>query len=68
MVAKSSSLEAIDEIDYLGYFLENGNLDRLKDLKPATFTFIHGFSEGIDRWYSYLRGEVTYAEKPVLKK
>jgi len=56
MVAKSSSLVAIDEIDYLGYFLENGNLDRLKDLKPATFTLIHGFSEGIDRWYSYLRG------------
>jgi len=68
MVAKSSSLEAIDEIDYLGYFLENGNLDRLKDLKPATFALIHGFSEGIDRWYSYLRGEVAQAEKPVLKK
>lgn len=68
MVAKSSSLEAIDEIDYLGYFLKYGNLDRLKDLKPATFTLIHGFSEGIDRWYSYLRGEVAQAEKPILKK
>ena len=68
MVAKSSSLEAIDEIDYLGYFLENRTLDRVQDLKPAAFTLIHGFSEGIDRWYSYLRGEVAHAEKPVLKK
>jgi hypothetical protein len=67
-VAESSSLEAVDEIDYLGYFLENGNLDTPKDLKSANFTLITGFSEKIDRWYSYLRGEVTKAEKPALKK
>lgn len=67
-VAETSNLEAIDEIDYLGYFFENGNLDRLKDLKPANSTQIIGLSEGIDRWYSYLRGEVAKAEKPVFKR
>ena len=68
MVAKSSSLEAIDEIDYLGYFFENGNLDRLKKVEAATLVMIHGFSEEIDRWYSFKRGEIENAEKPVLKK
>lgn len=67
-VAESSTLEAIDEIDFLGYFFEYGNLERLKKLKPANSALIIGFSEGIDRWYSYLRGEVAEAEKPVLKK
>ena len=67
-VAESSNLEGVDEIDFLGYFFEYGNLDRLKKLKPSNSTLIIGFSEGIDRWYSYLRGEVAKAEKPVLKK
>jgi len=67
-VAESSTLEGVDEIDFLGYFFEYGNLDRLKKLKPANSTLITGFSEGIDRWYSYLRGEVSIAKKPVLKK
>ena len=67
-VAESSSPEAVDEIDYLGYFLANGNLDMSKDLKRANSTMIIGFSERIDRWYSYLRGEVAKAEKPILKK
>lgn len=67
-VAENSTLEASDELDFLGYFFEYGNLERLKKLKPAIFTQIIGFSEGIDRWYSYLRGEVTEAEKPALKR
>lgn len=67
-VAENSAIEAIDETDYLGYFLENGNLGRLKNLEPSNSTLIVGFSEGIDRWYSFLRGEVSKSEKPVLKK
>lgn len=67
-VAEISSPEALDEIDYLGYFFENGSLDMPRDLKTANSTLIIGFSEKIDRWYSYLRGEVAGAERPVLKK
>ena len=67
-VARHSSLEAMSELDYFGYYLDYGNLKKLKKLKPATSVFIQGFSEEIDRWYSYLRGEVKYAEKPALGK
>lgn len=67
-VAESSTLECVDELDFLGYFFEYGTLNKLKEMKPANSSLIIGFSEGMDRWYSYLRGEVSTAEKPSLKK
>ena len=67
-VAENSTIEAVDEIDYLGYFLENGNLRKQKNMAGGDIVQIIGYSEEIDRWYSYLRGEIKNAEKPVLKK
>jgi Nuclease-related domain. len=67
-VAENSTIEAVDEIDYLGYFLENGSLRKQKNMVGADIVQIIGYSEKIDRWYSYLRGEIKNAEKPVIKK
>lgn len=67
-VAKNDDLTAIDELDFLGYFLEHGHLTKSEDLKSIQSPLIHGYSEKIDYWYSFLSGEVESAEKPVLKK
>jgi hypothetical protein len=67
-LAMTSGLQAIDELDLLGYFFENGHLKIDKNQKSAKGIFISGYSEEIDRWYSYLRGEVASAKKPTLKK
>jgi hypothetical protein len=67
-IAMTSDLQTTDELDLLGYFLKNGNLDIEKDLKGAKGVFIHGYSEEIDKWYSYQRGEIKSAKKPMLSK
>jgi hypothetical protein len=67
-LAMNSRLQAIDELDLLGYFFENGHLEIDKNQKSAKGIFISGYGEEIDRWYSYLRGEVTSAKKPTFKK
>lgn len=66
-VERKNNLQAIDELDFFGYFLDHGSLAKEKDLKNVKSPLIHGYSEKIDRWYSYLRGEVKSAEKPKLK-
>ena len=66
-VERENTLQAIDELDYFGYFLDHGSLAKEKNLKDLKSLLIHGYSEKIDRWYSYLRGEVKSAEKPTLK-
>jgi len=67
-IAKNYDLKAVDELDFFGYFLDHGNLNREESLKEINNQLIHGYSEKIDRWYSYLRGEVGSAEKPTHKK
>ena len=66
-VERENDLQAIDELDFFGYFLDHGNLAKERSLKNLKSPIIHGYSEKIDRWYSYLRGEVGQAEKPALK-
>lgn len=63
-LSKDNDIRAIDEIDYLGYYLENGSLTKDKDIKVRGVPLINGYSDKIDRWYSYLRGEVEFADKP----
>jgi len=67
-VSRKYELKAIDEIDFFGYFLEHGSLSKGHDLQIVESPLIHGYSEKIDRWYSYLRGEVETAERPVRKR
>jgi rhamnogalacturonyl hydrolase YesR len=65
----TSDLQTTDELDLLGYFFEHGDLRKEEYLKDVSGgLFIHGYSEKIDRWYSYLSGEVKSAEKPMLKE
>ncbi len=67
-VAENSAIDAVDEIDYLGYFMEKGDLKKTREMSAGDYVQIIGFSEKIDRWYSYLRGEVENADKPSRKK
>ena len=46
------------------YYLENGNLTKPESIDILSSPLIHGFSEKIDRWYSYLDGDIAFAEKP----
>ena len=61
---KTDSVEAIDEIDYLGYFLDNGNLaigissDRV---------LLSGYDQKISYWFDYLAGVRGKVEKPKIK-
>ncbi|KKG13085.1 hypothetical protein [Methanosarcina sp. 2.H.A.1B.4] len=63
-LGKENDIVAMDELDYLGYYLENGSLTKTEDIDSLTIPNIIGYSEDIDKWYSYLRGEVDFAEKP----
>ncbi|WP_445474541.1 hypothetical protein ACT9XH_09190 [Methanococcoides methylutens] len=60
---KDNDIVAMDELDYLGYYLENGSLTKTEDIEGPTNPNILGYSENIDTWYSYQRGEVDFAEK-----
>lgn len=53
-----------DELDFFGYFLKYGSLSKAKDIEGKTIPTIIGYTEDIDRWYSYERGEINFAEKP----
>ena len=61
---KNQEIKALDELDFLGYYLENGSLKKFEDLISSASPLINGFQENIDRWYSYERGEIGFAEKP----
>lgn len=63
-LSKDNDIKSIDELEYLGYYLQNGSLTKEKDIKGKTIPMIIGYSEEIDKWYSFLRGEVEFAEKP----
>jgi 6-pyruvoyl-tetrahydropterin synthase len=69
-VAQTETIGASDELDFLGYFLEKGNLNVMPEIKPTgpCLIEIRGFSEKIDRWYSFKRGEIKSAEKPIMRK
>jgi len=68
-VSLTNELKTSDELDFLGYFLKYGNLKKNAEMKKAkgAITLIHGFSESIDKYYSFKRGEIDFAEKPVLE-
>ena len=63
-LSKDNDIKSIDELDYLGYYLQNGSLTKEKDVEGKTIPMIIGYSEKIDEWYSYLQGEIEFAEKP----
>ncbi|WP_292462326.1 SEC-C domain-containing protein [Methanolobus sp.] len=65
---QTREISSLDEIDFLGYFLNHGTLSKTSDLPPSKFTLIHGYSSGIEKYYSYLQGEIDHAEKPMRKK
>ncbi len=67
-ISKNYELKSSDELNFLGYYLTNGSLSKTKDIKEFQSPLIHGYSEDIDRWYAYLRGEVKSAKKPRKKK
>lgn len=63
-LGKDNDIVAMDELDYLGYYLDNESLTKTEDIDGRTIPKIIGYSEDIDKWYSYQRGEVDFAEKP----
>ncbi len=68
-VSLTNELNSSDEIDFLGYFMEFGHLRKTKALRKDKLAtaMIVGFSQPIDRYYSFLRGEIKYAKKPTFK-
>jgi hypothetical protein len=63
-LSKDNDIRAIDELDYLRYYLDTGFLTKEKGIESRTIPTIIGYTENIDKWYSYLRGEIDFAEKP----
>lgn len=66
-INKRNKIRSADELDYLGYYFEHGSLTQAKDFKNLNNPLIHGYSEAIDRWYSFKNGEIKFAEKPKMK-
>ncbi|WP_342305009.1 SEC-C domain-containing protein [Methanolobus sp. ZRKC5] len=64
----NQEISSLDEIDFLGYFLEHSTLSKTSDLPKSDITLLNGYSSNIEKYYSYLQGEIEYAEKPVRKK
>jgi hypothetical protein len=56
-----------DELDYLGYFEKNGSLIKPTGKNDFDTLLLHGYSEKIERWYSYKRGEIEQAEEPSIR-
>jgi hypothetical protein len=67
-ISKNYELKANDELDFLGYYLANGSLEKSEDIKKLQGPLIYGYSEEIDRWYDYLAGKVKSAKKPTKKR
>ena len=65
-IVKTIDIQAFDELDFLGYFFDYGNLNKTENIKKLKSPIIHGFSEKIDKWYYYLSGYIDEAEKPIL--
>jgi hypothetical protein len=63
-IETEKDIVAMDELDYLGYYLQNGSLSKEMDIESRQIPQIVGYTEDIDRWYSYQRGEVGFAKKP----
>jgi len=66
-INKRSGMMAFDELDYLGYYEENGSLTKPKGADDFDNILLHGYSEKIERWYSYKRGEIEQAEEPSIR-
>ncbi len=64
---KTYEIRSEDELDFLGYFLENGNLHIMENTKGIKHPLIHGYSEIIDKWYAYRAGQINKVEKPKRK-
>lgn len=65
---QTQEISSHDEMDFFGYFLKHGTLSKTKDLPNSEITMIHGYTSDIKKYYSYLQGEIDYAEKPMRKK
>lgn len=65
---KKQEIRSFDEIDYFGYFLKHGTLSKMSDLPKSGEAIIYGYSLDIEKYYSYLQGEIEYVEKPVRHK
>jgi hypothetical protein len=66
---RKQEISSFDEIDYFGYFLKHGTLSKTSDLPKSEDTIIvNGYSSDIERYYSFLQGEIEYAKKPVRNK
>jgi len=65
---KKQEISSFDEIDYFGYFLKHGTLSKMSDLPKSGEAIIYGYSLDIEKYYSYLQGEIEYVEKPVRHK
>ncbi len=63
-ISKNYEIKSEDEMDFLGYYLANGSLNRDEDMKQIESPLIHGYSEEIDTWYLHLDGLVKRAKKP----
>ncbi|PAV13096.1 hypothetical protein ASJ81_18745 [Methanosarcina spelaei] len=65
---KKQEINSFDEIDYFGYFLKHGTLSKTSDLPKSEDTIINGYSSDIERYYSYLQGEIKYSKKRLSTK
>jgi len=62
---KTDSITAIDEIDYLGYFLDKGNLDI--EIQSDQ-TLLANYDQEIIDWFDYQAGLREKVEKPKRKR
>lgn len=63
-LGKDNDIVAWDELDYLGYYLEHGSLTKTEDVDSGITPTTIRYTKNIDKWYSYQRGEIPFAEKP----
>lgn len=61
---KYTNLDAFDELDFFGYYIEKGSL---KFNKPTKAT-LHGYTDILDQYYLYMEGKRSKVNKPKMKK
>ena len=64
---ENSILKSGDEIDFLGYYLNEGKLDLAKDSSTGG-AILNAFSEEIDRYFGSLEYDEISYEKPKKKQ
>lgn len=67
-ISKNYEIKSEDELDFLGYYLAHGSLNKTEDMEKIQSPLIHGYSEEIDTWYLYLEGCIKSAKKPTKNK